>query len=67
MTVIKKNAVHAERRTKSLNIVNTIPDGTPILTKHIQQLYQLGAIQLSINDNEKLMGAVEKFIPEMGR
>jgi len=66
-TVIKKNAVHAKRGTKSPNIVDTIPNGTPMLTKHIQQLFQLGAIQFSINDNGKLMGGIEKFIPEMGR
>jgi len=67
MTVIKKNAMLAKRRIKSLNIIDTIPNGTPILTKHIQQLFQLGAIQFSINDNGKLMGGVEKFIHEKGR
>jgi len=67
MTVIKKSAVHAKRRTKSPNIIDTIPNGTLVLTKHIQQLLQLGAIQFSINNNGKLMRGVEKFIPEMGR
>jgi len=36
-----------------------------MLMKHIQQLFQLGVIQFSINTNRKLMGKIKKLILEM--
>jgi len=43
MIFIKKDIMHAKGRTKSLNIINTLTYDTPILSKHFQQLFKLGA------------------------
>ena len=66
MTRIKKYAMRAKRRTESLDIINFIPNGTPMLSKHFQQVFQLGVIECRTDNYRALMVRVKEFVPEMG-
>jgi len=66
MTFIKKYAMHAKRRTESLNIINTISNGTSMLFEYIQQSFQLRLIQFRTDNNKELVIRPKELIPRMG-
>jgi len=52
---------------KSLDIINTIIDGTNMIPEHVQQFFMFGAIQFSVDSDREHMVRVKELIPEMRR